>query len=127
MHGIVGRCYTYWARASSALGYWLWDIFGWDNRLTHSRSATTDPSSLPFAALGSMLLEVNAMSSFRVAVVCALPREADAVTLLLDQFCTYITSRIRGHNVVLAVLPNLGTNSTAAATVALLLYGPLPS
>ncbi|KAM0425989.1 hypothetical protein ACHAPT_008618 [Fusarium lateritium] len=72
--------------------------------------------------------------SFRVAIVCALPREADAVTLLFDQFWdedrdpygradgdmnTYITGHIGGHHVVLAVLPNMGTNSAAAATASL--------
>ncbi|KAM0187038.1 hypothetical protein ACHAPI_011356 [Fusarium lateritium] len=72
--------------------------------------------------------------SFRVAIVCALPREADAVTLLFDQFWdeerdpfgrvdgdtnTYITGRIGQHHVVLAVLPNMGTNNAAAATASL--------
>ncbi|KAJ3469853.1 hypothetical protein MRS44_003918 [Fusarium solani] len=72
--------------------------------------------------------------SFRVAIVCALPHEADAVTLLFDQFWdeerdpygradgdtnTYITGRIGDHHVVLAVLPNMGTNSAAAATASL--------
>ncbi|KAI6777616.1 uncharacterized protein J7T54_004899 [Emericellopsis cladophorae] len=55
--------------------------------------------------------------SFRVAIICALPREADAVTLLFDQFWdevrdpygradgdtnTYITGRIGDHSIVLA-------------------------
>uniref|UniRef100_A0A8H7NHZ5 Nucleoside phosphorylase domain-containing protein n=1 Tax=Bionectria ochroleuca TaxID=29856 RepID=A0A8H7NHZ5_BIOOC len=72
--------------------------------------------------------------SFRVAIICALPREADAVNLLFDQFWdedgdpfgradgdtnTYITGRIGGHNVVLALLPSMGTNSAAAATASL--------
>ncbi|KAG9252911.1 nucleoside phosphorylase domain-containing protein [Emericellopsis atlantica] len=72
--------------------------------------------------------------NFRVAIICALPREADAVTLLFDQFWdevrdpygradgdtnTYITGRIGDHNIVLAVLPNMGTNSAAAATASL--------
>ncbi|KAG5753303.1 hypothetical protein H9Q70_004044 [Fusarium xylarioides] len=68
-------------------------------------------------------------ASFRVAIVCALPREADAVTLLFDEFWdetdddrrdsdpnTYITGRIGRHNVVLAILPGMGTTSAAAAT-----------
>ena len=72
--------------------------------------------------------------SFRIAIICALPREADAVTLLFDQFWdevsdpfgradgdtnTYITGRIGDHNIVLAVLPNIGTNNAAAATASL--------
>lgn len=72
--------------------------------------------------------------SFRVAIICALSREADAVTLLFDQFWdeksdpygradsdtnTYITGRIGDHNIVLTVLPNIGTNSAAAVTASL--------
>jgi nucleoside phosphorylase len=72
--------------------------------------------------------------SFRVAIVCALPHEADAVTLLFDQFWDddrdhygradgdtnhYFTGRIGGHHVVLAVLPGMGNNSAAAATASL--------
>ncbi|KAL4724639.1 hypothetical protein ACLX1H_008081 [Fusarium chlamydosporum] len=72
--------------------------------------------------------------SFRIAMVCALTRQADAVALLFDQFwddkCdpygradgdtnTYITGRIGNHNVVLVVLPNTGTNSAAATTASL--------
>ncbi|KAK1240172.1 hypothetical protein MKX08_007614 [Trichoderma sp. CBMAI-0020] len=71
---------------------------------------------------------------FHVAIICALPREADAVTLLFDQFWdeerdlygradgdvnTYITGRIGDHNVVLALLPGMGTNNAAAATASL--------
>lgn len=73
-------------------------------------------------------------NSFRVAIICALPREADAVTLLFDHFWdevrdpygradgdtnTYITGRIVDHDIVLAVLLNMGTNSAAAATASL--------
>lgn len=72
--------------------------------------------------------------NFHVAIICALPREADAVTLLFDQFWdeerdqygradgdtnTYITGCIGGQNVVLAVLPAMGTNNAAAATASL--------
>jgi nucleoside phosphorylase len=71
---------------------------------------------------------------FHIAIICALPREADAVALLFDHFWdegrdtfgradndtnTYITGRIGAHNVVLAVLPSMGTNSAAAAAASL--------
>ncbi|KAM0334755.1 hypothetical protein ACHAPQ_004940 [Fusarium lateritium] len=71
---------------------------------------------------------------FRFAIVCALPREADAVTLLFDHFWdqdrdpygradgdtnTYITGCIGEHNIVLAVLPNIGTISAAATAARL--------
>ncbi|KAI9896032.1 hypothetical protein N3K66_009101 [Trichothecium roseum] len=82
----------------------------------------------------SSLKQPSDRRSFRTAIICALPREADAVALLFDQYwdeeCdpygradgdtnTYITGRIGGHNVVLAILPNMGTNSAAAATASL--------
>ncbi|KAH7129019.1 nucleoside phosphorylase domain-containing protein [Dactylonectria macrodidyma] len=69
-------------------------------------------------------------ADFHVAIICALPKEADAVTLLFDQFWdddldpygrapgdtnTYVTGRIGSHDVVLAVLPNMGTTGAAAA------------
>ncbi|KAK2729886.1 phosphorylase superfamily protein [Colletotrichum kahawae] len=67
---------------------------------------------------------------FKVAIICALPREFDAVTLLFDEFWdedddsygrapgdtnTYTTGRIGKLDVVLVVLPNMGNNSAAAA------------
>ena len=73
-------------------------------------------------------------TDFHIAIVCALPREADAVTLLFDQFWdekgdpygradgdtnTYVTGRIAEHNVVLAVLPGMGETSAAAAMASL--------
>ncbi|KAF5530869.1 kinesin light chain [Fusarium mexicanum] len=72
--------------------------------------------------------------SFRVAIICALSREADAVSLLFEHFWDkergpygradgdtnhYITGRIGEHDIVLAVLPGMGTNSAAAATASL--------
>ncbi|KAK2590018.1 hypothetical protein QQS21_012306, partial [Conoideocrella luteorostrata] len=69
--------------------------------------------------------------SFRVAIVCALPREADAIILLFDQFWdedpgraggdmnTYITGRIGKHHIVLVLLPNMGSGAAAAATSSL--------
>ena len=71
---------------------------------------------------------------FHVAIICALPREADAVLLLFDQFWDevrdpygradgdpnlYITGRMGEHSIVLVVLPGMGTISAAAATTSL--------
>lgn len=71
---------------------------------------------------------------FRVAIICALTVEADAIVLLFDQFWdeegdifgradgdnnSYITGRLGKHNVVLAMLPVMGTNSAASATASL--------
>ena len=73
-------------------------------------------------------------SHIHIAIICALPREADAVALLFDHFWdetrnpygradgdnnTYITGRMSEHDVVLAVLPNMGTSSAAAAAASL--------
>ncbi|KAL7928498.1 hypothetical protein V8C35DRAFT_232070 [Trichoderma chlorosporum] len=71
---------------------------------------------------------------FRIAIICASPREADAAILLFDKFWdeegdyygradgdmnAYITGRIGDHNVVLAILPSMGNNGAAAATASL--------
>lgn len=81
--------------------------------------------------LMAQFMQPTGRDEFHVAIICALPSEADAVTLLFDQFWdedgdqfgrtngdnnTYITGRLGKHNVVLAVLPGMGTNSAASAT-----------
>ncbi|GJC78098.1 hypothetical protein ColLi_00936 [Colletotrichum liriopes] len=78
---------------------------------------------------------------FKVAIICALPLEFDAVTLLFDEFWdedgdpygrapgdtnTYTTGRIGNQDVVLVVLPGIGNNSAAAAAASFRLsYGCL--
>lgn len=72
--------------------------------------------------------------SIHVALICALPLEADAVALLFDHFWdedgdpyghadgdtnTYITGRFGGHDVVLVVLTGMGIADAASATVSL--------
>jgi len=68
---------------------------------------------------------------FHVGIVCALPHEADAVALLFDCFWdsddetpldravgdtnAYMAGRIGQHDVILVVLPNIGTSAAAAA------------
>ncbi|KAG4258919.1 hypothetical protein FPRO04_11008 [Fusarium proliferatum] len=76
---------------------------------------------------------------FRVAIVCALPSEADAVMLLFDEFWdelsapydrlelgrnTYITGRMGRHNVVLVTLHSRGTINAATGSVCLTLRYP---
>ncbi|RFN50666.1 zinc finger protein [Fusarium flagelliforme] len=71
---------------------------------------------------------------FRVAIICALPHEIDAVILLFDHFWddgrdrygradgdtnTYITGCIGKHNVVVVMLLDMGTVGAAAATACL--------
>jgi nucleoside phosphorylase len=71
---------------------------------------------------------------FEIAVVCALPIEFNAVSLLVDQFWdeegdvygravgdenTYTTGRIGKFNVVLALLPNMGKISAAGSAASL--------
>ncbi|KAL7945780.1 nucleoside phosphorylase domain-containing protein [Trichoderma barbatum] len=81
------------------------------------------------------LIQPTSRDHFHIAIICALPREVDAVTLLFDQFWdddgsdpfgrangdnnSYITGRIGKHNVVLAMLPGMGTNNAAATTASL--------
>ncbi|KAH6896664.1 hypothetical protein B0T10DRAFT_602101 [Thelonectria olida] len=71
---------------------------------------------------------------FEVAIVCALPLEYDAISLLIDQFWdeegdrygraigdenTYTTGRMGIFNVVLVLLPNMGKASAAGSTASL--------
>ncbi|KAL7912233.1 nucleoside phosphorylase domain-containing protein [Trichoderma velutinum] len=82
----------------------------------------------------AQVIKPTSRDQFHIAIICALPREADAVTLLFDEFWdddsdpfgrangdtnSYMTGRIGKHNVVLAVLPGMGTNNAAAATASL--------
>ncbi|KAK4085560.1 uncharacterized protein Triagg1_550 [Trichoderma aggressivum f. europaeum] len=79
-------------------------------------------------------IKPTSRDQFHIAIICALPREADAVMLLFDEFWdedgdpfgrangdsnTYTTGCIGKHNVVLAVLPGMGTNNAASATASL--------
>ncbi|PNP43621.1 hypothetical protein TGAMA5MH_04593 [Trichoderma gamsii] len=66
---------------------------------------------------------------FQIAIICALPLEYDVVSLLFDQFWdedesygrargdtnTYTTGRMGHYNVVLVLLPNMGTIAAAGA------------
>ncbi|KAK1580742.1 uncharacterized protein LY79DRAFT_560793 [Colletotrichum navitas] len=67
---------------------------------------------------------------FRIAIICALPLEYDAVTFAVDEFYpeytsssgnhhAYKTGRIGSHNVVLLLLPNMGKVSAASAAASL--------
>ncbi|KAH0385537.1 purine and uridine phosphorylase, partial [Aureobasidium melanogenum] len=70
----------------------------------------------------------NSRDDFEVAIICALPREADAVLRLFDQnydehgvryskqegdMNAYSTGRIGQHNIVLAHMPRIGPTSAA--------------
>ncbi|KOC12195.1 hypothetical protein AFLA70_766g000261 [Aspergillus flavus AF70] len=76
---------------------------------------------------------------FEIAIICALPLEYDAVSLLFDRFWDengdeygravgdpnyYTTGQIGNYNVVLALLPNMGKASAAAAAANLRLSYP---
>ncbi|KAL7821795.1 nucleoside phosphorylase domain-containing protein [Trichoderma gracile] len=71
---------------------------------------------------------------FQIAIICALPLEYDAVTLLVDEFWdeddrqygrtsgdanTYRNGRIGMHNVVLMLLPNMGKAAVAGSAASL--------
>lgn len=72
----------------------------------------------------------NSRDDFEIAIICALPLEYDAVSLLIDQFWdddsdiygraigdpnTYVTGRMGSFDVVLVLLPNVGKVSAASA------------
>ncbi|KAJ3490636.1 hypothetical protein NLG97_g5746 [Lecanicillium saksenae] len=78
-------------------------------------------------------------AEFRIAIICALPREADPVTLLFDEFWdddgdvfgrakgdtnTYITGRLGIHDVVLVTAPAMGTANAASTATCLRLSFP---
>lgn len=71
---------------------------------------------------------------FEIAIICALPLEYDAATLLVDEFWdedgrqygrtsgdanTYRNGRIGMHNVVLMLLPNMGKAAVAGSAASL--------
>ncbi|KAK6357532.1 hypothetical protein TWF718_001841 [Orbilia javanica] len=71
---------------------------------------------------------------FRIAIICALPIEYNAVSLLIDQWWdeegntygraqgdpnTYRNGRLGEHNVVLLLLPKMGKSSAAGSTASL--------
>ncbi|KAH8890224.1 purine and uridine phosphorylase [Thozetella sp. PMI_491] len=73
-------------------------------------------------------------SDFEVAIICALPTEYNAVSLLFDQFWDdggdtyqrhggdynhYTTGRIGKYNVVLALLPHMGKAEAASAAASM--------
>ncbi|KAF3067879.1 hypothetical protein CFAM422_008541 [Trichoderma lentiforme] len=72
----------------------------------------------------------HSREDFQIAIICALPLEYDAVSLLLDKFWddddesygrargdmgSYTNGRMGQYDVVLAVLPNMGTVAAAGA------------
>lgn len=76
----------------------------------------------------------SSRDEFEVALVCALPLEYNAISLLFDEFWdedgdrygraigdlnTYTTGRFGGFDVVLVLLPNTGNVSAASATASL--------
>ncbi|QYT02644.1 PNP_UDP_1 domain-containing protein [Trichoderma simmonsii] len=82
----------------------------------------------------AQVIKPTSRDQFHIAIICALPREADAVNLLFDEFWdddgdpfgrangdtnSYSTGLIGKHNVVLAILPGMGTNNAASATASL--------
>ncbi|PQK16765.1 hypothetical protein BB8028_0006g10840 [Beauveria bassiana] len=84
-------------------------------------------------------IKPTSRADFRIAIICALPREADAVTLLFDEFWdddgdvfgrakgdtnTYVTGRIGFHNVVLVTAPAMGTTNAASTATCLRLSFP---
>ena len=72
--------------------------------------------------------------NFQIAIICALPLEYNAVSLLFDEFWDedsepygrapgdvncYTTGRIGKHNIVLALLPNMGKAAAAGAATSI--------
>ncbi|KAK4247891.1 hypothetical protein C7999DRAFT_31702 [Corynascus novoguineensis] len=102
-----------------------------DDRGNASVLAVT-PLAIPWTTVPTVIHDrPSCREDFQIAIVCALPLEYDAVSLLFDGFWDddgeqygraggdtnhYTTGRIGKHDVVLALLPNMG--KAAAAGVA---------
>lgn len=108
------------------------------NRRQSAIQAADKPANFHMLNVASYI-KPSWREDFFVAIICALPREADAVTLLFDTFWdedgdtfgrakgdtnAYTTGRFGSHNVVLAVLPAMGTTNAAAAAANLRLSYP---
>ena len=78
--------------------------------------------------------KLNDRNDFRVAVICALPLEYDAVSYIFDEFWdedgdqyrrangdpnSYTPGRIGDHNVILALLPYMGKANAVSAAASL--------
>ncbi|KFA46644.1 hypothetical protein S40293_08205 [Stachybotrys chartarum IBT 40293] len=76
----------------------------------------------------------SSRDDFEIAIICALPKEYNAVSLVFDQFWDdtgdrygraagdsnqYTTGRIGKHNVVLALLPHMGKVNAATAAASM--------
>ncbi|KAL7807545.1 nucleoside phosphorylase domain-containing protein [Trichoderma aethiopicum] len=94
-------------------------------------SSSSSPSS---AGSGAACRRPSHRKEFQIAIICALPLEYDAVTLLVDEFWdedgrqygrtsgdanTYRNGRIGMHNVVLMLLPNMGKAAVAGSAASL--------
>ncbi|KAK6515778.1 hypothetical protein TWF281_004368 [Arthrobotrys megalospora] len=90
--------------------------------------STSAKSILPHRAPTIVFPRPTSRSDFEIAIICALPLEYDAVSLLIDEYWdddgdqygradgdqnTYTTGRIGRHNIVLALLPNIGKSNAA--------------
>jgi nucleoside phosphorylase len=77
-------------------------------------------------------MQPSRREEFEIALICALPLEYNAVSLLFDEFWNedgdhfgraagdpnnYITGRIGKYNVVLALLPHMGKVNASSAAV----------
>ncbi|WYZ37727.1 hypothetical protein EsH8_II_001233 [Colletotrichum jinshuiense] len=82
----------------------------------------------------SLYARLRRREDIQIAIICALPREYDAIILAFDEIwnddggklpllseysALHKTGRIGGHDVVLALLPNMGTTTAASATATL--------
>ncbi|KAL8318786.1 hypothetical protein RB597_005851 [Gaeumannomyces tritici] len=90
-----------------------------------------DPPTDPNAP--SVIAPPASRDGFHIAIICALPRESDAIELLFDEFYddhhkygrsadddnTYTTGRIGQHSVVLVVLPKMGVTAAVLASIGL--------
>lgn len=105
------------------------------SRMTLTPAAVAKPVSPAVVTTASPEIpKPSRREDFEVAIICALPLEYDAVSLLFDEFWdeggdaygravgdhnTYTTGRIDHHSVVLVLLPHMGKVHAAGAAASL--------
>ncbi|KFA68364.1 hypothetical protein S40285_02478 [Stachybotrys chlorohalonatus IBT 40285] len=105
------------------------------NAQTRSKSNVVDPTddqeqhvSMPSHYGTQKIVKPRNRQEFGVAIFCAIPREADAVVVLLDEYWdrkefgkargdtnSYTVGAINNHNVVVVHLPGMGKGIAASA------------
>ncbi|KAL7796463.1 nucleoside phosphorylase domain-containing protein [Trichoderma afarasin] len=104
-----------------------------DDNQTSDHTIDHDQLQLRAAGQAQVRSRPHSREEFQIAIICALPVEYDVVSLLIDEFWddeesygrargdmnSYTNGRMGQYDVVLALLPNMGTVAAAGAAASL--------